>query len=122
VDEDTWHEFVLPTCKGGLSLRTKSIHASAAYLASVDGSYSLAQSLYALDYFPVALSEAVVDFNARAPQAPLYVEDFPYLQTPLVQRELSAGIELVILAKVLQDATLEKRAWFSSLGVPDIAA
>jgi hypothetical protein len=31
-----------------------------------------------------------VDFNARASQAPLYVEDFPHLQTPLVQRELSA--------------------------------
>jgi len=92
------------------------------YLASVDGSYSLAQSLYALDYSPVALSEAFADFNARAPQAPLYVEDFPHLQTPLVQRELSAGIEQVILGKVLQDATLEKRARFSSLGVPGTAA
>jgi len=93
VDEDTWREFALPTHKGGLSLRTTSIHASAAYLASVDGSYSLTQSLYALDYSPVALSEAIVDFNARAPQAPLYVEDFPHLQTPLVQGELSAGTQ-----------------------------
>jgi len=122
VDEDAWHKFALPTRKGGLSLRTTSIHASTAYLASVDGSYSLTQSLYALDYSPVALSEAVADFNARAPQAPLYVEDFPHLQTPLVQRELSAGIEQVILGKVLQDATLEKRARFSSLGVPGTAA
>jgi len=88
----------------------------------MDGSYSLAQSLYALYYSPVSLSEAFVDFNARAPQVPLYVEDFPHLQTLLVQRELSAGIELIILGKVLQDATLEKRAQFSSLGVPGTAA
>jgi len=109
VDVITWCEISLPTCKGGLSLRTTTDHASTAYLASVDGCYQMVSHLCP-NYTPVALSESVHDYNNRTSAMHMSAEGFPYVNTPLVQKELSAGIEHDILDEVIRNATLEKKS------------
>jgi len=85
VDVITWHEISLPTHKGGLSLCTTTDHASAAYLASIDGCHQMVSQLCP-NYTPVALSESVHDYNNRTSAMHLSAERFPYVNTPLVQK------------------------------------
>jgi len=110
VDVITWHEISLPTCKGGLSLHTTTDHASAAYLASIDGCCQMVSHLCP-NYNPVALSEPVHDYNNRTSAMHLSAEGFPYVNTPLIQKEVYAGIEHDILDEVGRCRGREKIDW-----------
>jgi len=114
VDVISWREISLPIHEGGLSLCTTTDHASTAYLASIDGCYQMVSHLCP-NYTPVALSKSVHDYNNRTSAMNLSSEGFPYVNTPLSQKELSAGIEPDILDEVIRNATLEKKAKLSSL-------
>jgi len=96
VDVITWRDISLPT--------REAFHYTLRLIMLVQ-LILMVVTRWCPNYTPVALAESVHDYNNRTSAMHLSEEGFPYVNTPLVQKELSAGIEYDILDEVIRNAT-----------------
>lgn len=114
-----WQQASLATRRGGLGFRSAAEHAGAAYLASVDKSFSLAKRIFP-SYSASHTVSACAHLNSRVPEE-LTVSPDSIPRAPdchLTQNTLSTAIEELQLSTIKAKASPELKARLLALQVP----